>query len=124
MHKFVIIKALLMLSVLGLVACGGSDKKHNSSTSSAAASSTPASSVANSSVANSSVTSSSAASSFAASSSVASVSNVMEAGKEYPFNAETKIINTGTTELVVTKKYYWETQETKVVLQEGSATID
>ena len=119
MHKSVIIKALLMLSVLGLVACGGSDKKHNSSTSSAAASSTPASSVANS-----SVTSSSAASSFAASSSVASVSNVMEAGKEYPFNAETKIINTGTTELVVTKKYYWETQETKVVLQEGSATID
>ena len=61
-------------------------------------------------------------SSSAASSS--SVSNVMEAGKEYPYTADTKITNTGTTDLVVTKKYYWDSQETKVVLQEGSATID
>lgn len=103
MNKSVIIKSLLMLSVLGLVACGGSDKKGGNNTSSAAASSTPASS-------------------SAASSSV--MSNVMELGKEYPYTANTKITNTGTTDLVVTQKYYWETQETKVVLVEGSATID
>lgn len=100
MHKFVIIKALLMLSVLGLVACGGSNKK-----------STPASS-----------SSSAPASSAAASSS--SVSNVMEANKEYPFTDSTKITNTGTTALVVTKKYYWEDNKTVVILQEGNATID
>jgi hypothetical protein len=103
MKMSLITKFVLLAAVSGLVACGGSDKKGGNNTSSAAASSTPASS-------------------SAASSSV--MSNVMELGKEYPYTANTKITNTGSTDLVVTQKYYWETQETKVVLVEGSATID
>ncbi len=111
--KKLMVNSLLLLSVVGLVACGGgSDKKHSNSSSSKAASSAPASS------ASSEITSS------AASSSVAPVCVVMEAGKEYPYTAETKITNTGTTNLVVTKKYYWDSQKTVVVLQEGSATIE
>ncbi len=96
--KKLMVKSLLLLSVVGLVACGGSDKKKSNSSSSAPASSAAASS--------------------------SSVSNVMEAGKEYPYSANTKITNTGKTDLVVTKKYYWDSQKTVVVLQEGSATID
>nr|WP_324257342.1 hypothetical protein [Cellvibrio fontiphilus] len=103
--KKLMIKSVLLLSMVGLVACGGSNDKKSSSSSSKAASSTPASS-------------------SAASSSVAPVSKMMEAGKEYPYTAATKITNTGTTDLVVTKKYYWDSQQTVVVLQEGSATIE
>ncbi len=94
--KSLIVKSLLLMSVFGLVACGGSNKLHNDT------SNNVSSSVASSSVA---------------------AATVMEVGKEYPFTAETKITNTGTTNLLVTKKYYWESQKTVVVLQEGSATI-
>lgn len=94
MNMNLISKLLVLIAVLGLAACGGSSKKHTNSSSSSLASSSVA------------------------------VSNVMEIGKEYPFTANTKIINTGTKDLVVTQKYYWETKETKVVLKEGSATID
>ena len=103
--KNVIVKTLLLISVVSLVACGGSDKKKSNSSSSAPASSVPASS-------------------SAVSSSVAPVSNVMEVGKEYPYTNNTKITNTGKTELAVEKKYYWESQKTVVILKEGNATID
>ncbi len=106
--KTLMIKSVLLLSMVGLVACGGSNDKKSSSSSSKAASSIAASST--------------PASSAAASSS--SISNVMELNKEYPYTANTKITNIGTTDLVVTKKYYWSTQETKVVLQDGRATIE
>jgi hypothetical protein len=94
MNKSVMIKSLLLLSVLGLVACGGDNKKHSNNNSS----------------------------SNASSSSVAS--NVMALNKEYAYTDNTKITNTGKTALVVTKKHYWETNKTVVILQEGSATID
>ena len=95
MKKFFTLNALLLLMAISLVACGGGSGKKGSSP--ASSSSTNSSSVA---------------------------SNVMEVGQEYPFTPETRITNTGTTELVVTKKYYWDSHRTVVVLQEGSATID
>jgi hypothetical protein len=114
MNISLITKALVVVGVMGLVACGGSDKKHSSSSSS----------VAMSSAALSSTAASSTPASSSAASSVAPVSQVMELGKEYPYTANTKITNAGTTDLVVTQKYYWQTQETKVALKEGSATIE
>lgn len=93
MNKSVMIKALLLLSVLGLVACGGDNNKKQTNSSSSASSSSVA-------------------------------SNIMLLNTEYPFTDETRITNTGTTELVVTKKYYWDTNKTVVILEEGSATID
>ncbi len=102
--KKLIVNAVLLLSVAGLGACGGDSKKHHNSSSSSV-----------SSVASSAVSSSS--------SSVA-VSNVMELNKEYPYTASTKITNTGTIDLVVTKKHYWDGNKTVVILKEGTATID
>ncbi len=93
--KKLIIKSVLLLSVAGLVACGGDSKKHSNSSSSSVVSS---------------------------SSSVKS--NAMELNKEYAYTDSTKITNTGKTELVVIKKYYWESQKTVVILKAGSATID
>lgn len=57
-------------------------------------------------------------------SSASSASNVMVLNKEYPYTAKTKITNTGTTDLVVTKKHYWQDDKTVVILKDGSATID
>lgn len=98
--KTLIVKSVLLLSLSGLVACGGSNKLHNDISSSSA----PASSIA------------------ASSSSVGSTA--MEAGKEYPYSASTKITNTGTTNLMVTKKHYWEGNKTVVILRQGNATIE
>lgn len=95
MKKY-ILNSLLLLLVASLVACGGGSKKHNNNSSS----------------------------SVMSSSSSSVKSSVMELNKEYPFTDSTKITNTGKTELVVVKKYYWKTQKTVVILKEGSATID
>jgi uncharacterized protein YcfL len=94
--KKLIIQSVLLLSVAGLVACGGDSKKHSNSSSS----------------------------SVVSSSSSSVKSNAMELNKEYAYTDSTKITNTGKTELVVIKKYYWESQKTVVILKEGSATID
>lgn len=99
MKKY-ILNSLLLLLVASLVACGGGSKKHNNSSAS------------------------SVASSMMSSSSSSVKSNAMELNKEYTFTDSTKITNTGKTELVVVKKYYWESQKTVVILKEGSATID
>lgn len=94
--KTLIVKSVLLLSVCGLVACGGDNNKKSSNSSS----------------------------SVVSSSSSSAVSNVMQLNKEYPYTASTKIANTGTTALVVEKKHYWDGNKTVVILKEGSATID
>jgi uncharacterized protein YcfL len=98
--KKLIVNTVILLSVAGLVACGGDDYKKRKSSSSS-----------------SSLASSSAASSIAQ-------STAMELNKEYPYSESTKITNTGTTALIVTKKHYWEGNKTVVILQQGSATIE